>query len=285
MLTSPPRLFFWLVIIMHMTGRMGVVWASAMLHRWAYLEAQVAFLWDPAGVAEAPARPAYDGEKRYSPVDGRVEEYFSAVTRRGRQLLSLAFTLCFVGLVIGMVISITSVEDEVKDHGGGVSEAETSPSLTEGGGGGLSAWDRFVLRYLPLVLNVVVVEVAKFIYHRCAFILTEYENYRTATEHNEALFIKLICFDFVDDYFPPFFIAFAKRNCNFHGGQCTDELGVQVALLIIFNNTTMRLLSSVVLPKAAVWAHKKMHAVSAKDEEKFDAIEKQFASQLRTLLF
>ncbi len=115
-------------------------------------------------------------------------------------------------------------------------------------GGILNAINIIILNKV-LKLNISNMQV----YRKVALILTNWENHRTQTEHDNRLIIKIFMFQFINSYTSLFYVGFFKKgtvlwgdslltdNCNVgtarskYATGCTDELTIQLATIMIIN--------------------------------------------------
>jgi hypothetical protein len=92
--------------------------------------------------------------------------------------------------------------------------------------------------------NLAVIQGMGFVYEGIAEWLNDLENYRTATEYNDSLIIKNFAFQFVNNYFLLFYIAYL-RQIEFAGASklcdksCLSEL--QMQMLVVFTGKTFGL--------------------------------------------
>jgi hypothetical protein len=114
----------------------------------------------------------------------------------------------------------------------------------------MSQFDGFELFYkqrwpiISAATNFVVIQVMGVTYEGVADWLNDLENYRTDTEFNDALIIKNFVFQFVNNYFVLFYIAYlrqiefmgSKKECN---KSCLGEL--QLQMMIVFTGKTFGL--------------------------------------------
>jgi len=76
-------------------------------------------------------------------------------------------------------------------------------------------------------------------------------------------------------------VAFVKPRCPGYGS-CGEELGAQVAMLLVVNDFFVRAYKSVAAPRIAVWRMQRGdYAVPAGEQGALDGVERQFVSMLR----
>eukprot|EP01035_Chromulina_nebulosa_P019869 gene19869-25821_t len=90
--------------------------------------------------------------------------------------------------------------------------------------------------------NAIQVVLLGYVYDDLAKRLNDYENWRTDTEYEDSLISKLFVFNFVNSYFPSFYIAFIKKaigdkcEANSCMGSIGDynEVSIQYGFLTLF---------------------------------------------------
>jgi len=104
------------------------------------------------------------------------------------------------------------------------------------------------------IANAITIIILNTLYTKLAYKLTEWENYRTRSEFDNALTFKIIMFYFVSSYTSLFYMAFFKNGTDFWGAKvkslhdacevgnesgigfgCPDELTVQLATILGIN--------------------------------------------------
>lgn len=106
-------------------------------------------------------------------------------------------------------------------------------------------WERTKWKLLSSLINLVLIQGGGQVYERLAGFLNEWENHRTETEYTDSLIFKAFGFQFVNNYFTLFYIAFLihfkifpgmQTGCDGHTS-CMGEL--QWQLFIVFTGKTM----------------------------------------------
>jgi anoctamin-10/anoctamin-7 len=106
----------------------------------------------------------------------------------------------------------------------------------------LTDWDPQNGPNLAAVINALQIQLLNYVYGSVADRLTEYENHKTDSKHENALIAKTFLFKFINSYNSLFYIAFIK---HFHvgcaEGGCMYELQNQLGIIfisqIVVNNT------------------------------------------------
>merc|ERR550537_996203 len=70
----------------------------------------------------------------------------------------------------------------------------------------------YLLLYIPVILHVVIIQVLNKIYQVVAIKLTNWENHRTPTQHENALYVKRFFFEAFDCYIALFYLAFIEND-------------------------------------------------------------------------
>ncbi|GCB78477.1 hypothetical protein scyTo_0015837 [Scyliorhinus torazame] len=115
------------------------------------------------------------------------------------------------------------------------------------------------------LLNALSISILGKVYHIIAVKMTDWENYRTQTDYNDALIIKLFAFEFANNYSSLFYIAFLRTNneqfftsiglpglednCG-ELNNCMTELCFQVLTLMI-TKPLPKFINDVIAPYAA----------------------------------
>lgn len=93
--------------------------------------------------------------------------------------------------------------------------------------------------------NLFIIQTAGFIYEGIADALNNMENFRTDTEHSDGLIIKNFLFQFVNNYFVLFYIAYARQIDvgDIPGKQCPQSClpEIQIQMLVVFSAKTFGL--------------------------------------------
>jgi hypothetical protein len=109
----------------------------------------------------------------------------------------------------------------------------------------LSFVDRKELELLSAACNLIVIQGAGFIYESIADRLNDMENFRTETEHSDGLIMKNFLFQFVNNYFVLFYIAYARhiKVGNTPGKSCPQSCleEIQIQMLVVFTAKTFGL--------------------------------------------
>eukprot|EP00301_Raphidiophrys_heterophryoidea_P003585 c11613_g1_i1.p1 GENE.c11613_g1_i1~~c11613_g1_i1.p1 ORF type:complete len:786 (+),score=190.77 c11613_g1_i1:94-2451(+) len=221
------------------------MWCDMFIESWKRKQNELQFVWNVRDFElEEKPRKEFRGELRrgvyttgghFLSLDhvaddlvDSMEKFFPVWKRLFRQFTSLPIILTFVvATVAGTIALLVFRTFEVNQQGATV-------------GGIVSG-----------VLNAIFITVMNVAYAKAAEALNNFENHRTATQHEDALIIKTFIFQFINSYVSLFYIAFVKDDPGWvvddnHSrtiegqrvgtcvGSCMDELFTQLATLVIF---------------------------------------------------
>nr|XP_054589379.1 anoctamin-10 [Nothobranchius furzeri]XP_054589380.1 anoctamin-10 [Nothobranchius furzeri] len=176
----------------------SMLWSTVVMEMWKRRSASLSYRWGTLNLAErfAEPRPGYRGELGTNPVTGRVEPLFPEWQRGLRMaLMSVPVVGLFLGLVVlGMMCFYWG-------------EARVQKLHTD--------WDSLLtqtLLYAPSVLHIVYTNMLATVYNTAVQSLTEYENHREESAHQNHLTAKVLVFTFFNYFAVLFHIAFFKRD-------------------------------------------------------------------------
>ncbi|XP_072898031.1 anoctamin-7-like [Hemitrygon akajei] len=214
-------------------GLIVCLWGTIFLELWKRINAKLVYGWDVENFEnDEPTRPEFYGTSP-DPVTGDDEPYYPGTLRRTKMLLSLLVGMLMVFAVISSVVAVVIYKTWIRIR------VKTSNSFVS-----------FLLTTVGAsFLNVVSIIILGKLYHIIAVKMTDWENYRTQTNYNDALILKLFAFHFANSYSSLFYIAFLRKNNqkffqmiglpDFEDNcgdlnNCVSELSVQVLILMIF---------------------------------------------------
>jgi len=164
------------------------LWATLFLEFWKRREAKYRVRWGMSKFFEKEQpRPEFKGQWTPSPIDGHLVEHFPLASKIRRLLLSSSVIFSLMSGVIGIVVGIFVLRSVME------------PSLGS------------AVIYIAAIINAIQIQVLNVIYGFVSNFLTEYENHKTDTEHENALIAKTFLFRFVNCYNALFYVAFFKR--------------------------------------------------------------------------
>ena len=164
------------------------VWCTVFLEYWKLQEIDLSIRWNVRGVNKVKInRPNF----RYDSViveSGRTMHYFPKRKQIARQLLQLPFILA-AAAILGCIICAVFVVEVL------ISETYDGPY-------------RFYLEYVPTMLLAIAMPRISASLDGIAAALTEYENHRTADEHEMSLTQKQFILSIITSYLPILLTAF-----------------------------------------------------------------------------
>lgn len=169
-------------------------------------------------------RPGFHGERRRSPITGRMERHYPPSKRRAKYAVSAVVTaLLLVGACAVMVVSMNLqgyiskrdaelYEDSAEGRGEHPLYYPLFARLSEEGAvfDATSPWRCF----LPVILRTLVVMNMNGGYSRLAETLTEWENHETVQGHRSSVILKRVLFEAFDAYIILFYLAIYERDVH-----------------------------------------------------------------------
>lgn len=201
-------------------------WAIFFVHFWRRQAATHAIKWGTLNMSKdhEPTRTGFIGTSWViNPVTMRSERYYPWADRTWK--IAQSYTVLLVTLIVVMfvVCCLFYLRHIFHKHGG---------------------------RLWFQIINALVVEILNNIFTSIAKWLTEREQHRTQTEHQNHLLAKTIIFKFVNCYCSLYYIAFFKEHSHMFGmpmncmynerletNDCLRDLGWQLAVFIIVRLT------------------------------------------------
>jgi hypothetical protein len=144
-----------------------------------------------------------------------------------------------------------------------------------------SAWEKSRWKYSSAAANTMLIVIFGNIYEKVAVSLNKWENHRTKTEYEDNLILKNFVFQFVNNYFVLFYIAYMRQvdlsfihkdlgeiDAECKGGSCLPELSVQVGVVF-----TTKMLIAQILEVVKPWLIK--HKATVVQGLHLNALKKQ----------
>lgn len=208
-------------------------WTEWMLAYWKSEERHLAMEMGLCNFEEEEEiRKKFIGEIKASHINGKLIKLFPMPLKIAKQRLSL-FVIFILTLIVILIVSFIYYLKYNIRYVYDLTETEKSNAFI--------ASD---------ILNAVAIGVMKSIFDVIAVILTDNENCRTDTEHEDSIIGKLFVFNFINSFASLFYIAFIKGLIKDEclNDSCMEELGTTLITLLLCN-LIARNLSSVLLPK------------------------------------
>ncbi|XP_075213480.1 anoctamin-1-like isoform X2 [Lycorma delicatula] len=245
-------------------------WATLFLELWKRYSASITHRWGLTGFtlrAEHP-RPQYlarlKNAKKYkiNIITGLKEPCAPFWTARvPATLLSFSVVLLLISLAVGTVFGVVLYRMSVRTVLTSLKwmvEDEWTATHT-----------LLLIPTTAALLNLVFIMVFNYIYDRLAVYLTELELWRTQTEFDESLTIKIYLFQFVNYYTSIMYIAFLKgkfvgypkkynrvfgfRQEECSPGGCLMELCIQLAIIMVGQQTFNSILEMILPYMYKLW--------------------------------
>jgi len=176
-------LCIWMAFYLKLWSR----WCNFLRVRWGVMD------FKEREILQEP-RDGFHGYKRKSPISGKDELHSSGSKRYMKiYLVSAPITLLCLYISFFVVTITLTVQDYCED----VWICRETPMM-----------------YMPSILYSICIPVLDLIYSFIAMHLTEWENYKTRSEHRDALIVKLTCFKFINNYLILFYIYFWLRDLS-----------------------------------------------------------------------
>ncbi|KAF9360227.1 hypothetical protein BGX26_010133 [Mortierella sp. AD094] len=210
------------------------IWSTLFVEFWKRRSNVLAYQWNTLDFErhERPRPHFKPTGTRISPVTGKRELYYPRYKQVISILISIMVVLISIAIVIVSVGSLLFFNVYLRKSN------ETGPA-------DISVARKNEITVLTAVLNLVVILILGTVYARLAKFLTDNENHRRGTQHEDALIIKRFLFDFVNFYSALFYIAYFKESvggtllqadgyvdtCAYES--CIVELTIQLAIVFV----------------------------------------------------
>eukprot|EP01043_Picozoa_sp_COSAG02_P023781 COSAG02_NODE_1279_length_13487_cov_7.611696_12_plen_1124_part_00 len=244
-------------------------WSIVFLSSWKRRENELKFLWGTEGF-EARERPRseFKGAHVVNPETNRDEiVYTQPVKRMIVNCVSLMFSVMFCCVTIVCAVGATLIKDNAPIN------SWTDEQIAQA-----TPFDKYGYKAFASFLNLVIIVLGGLIYEAIARILTDWENHRTPTEWEDSIIFKNFLFQFINNYFVLFYIAFIRpfgSVCEFENQRTIDGSGsadeihsfmdytrcsksdlpeLQLQLIIVFTGKTLGWrIGELGKPKAKYW--------------------------------
>ncbi|KAM3870245.1 anoctamin-10 [Diretmus argenteus] len=174
----------------------SILWSTVFIELWKRQRASLSCEWGTLRLAEhfTEPRPEFCGELGVNPVTNRIEPLFPEWRRQLRMVLvSIPVVGLFLGLVYLGIFAFYWGEDQVK-------LLKQDSLLSQ------------AMVFLPSLGHVTYTNVLALVFPRVALRLTEYENHREESVHQNHLTAKVLVFTFFNFFAVLFHIAFVMQD-------------------------------------------------------------------------
>ncbi|XP_065183783.1 anoctamin-8-like [Sycon ciliatum] len=216
------------------------IWGVFFVKFWKRHMNAVAFEWNAHDFEEEEElRPEFWGEKRISPVTGKIEVFFPEWKRYTRYFVSFLVMLPMLGIALGAMCLSLNLNNYIRDE---ESPLYIGTLAVFAQPGGIFAGDSPYYGYLvPTIAHSVVISILNTVYRSIAFRSTNFENHRTVEEWEKSFIVKRVIFEAFDCYLALFYIAFyrfdvvALRNelVGLFWGDELRRVGVEVIMPLL----------------------------------------------------
>jgi len=220
-------------------------WSIIYLEMWKRREAKLIYDWHIMGyVDHEVVRPAYAVTARKTirnPITGKPEPMLSDTVHALKLAGTFSVVFFFILLVVASVVGVMLYRAVMFSVG----FLHTSSQAL-----GSSDYSKLFITVTGATLNLIFINVLKFVYHRLAVLMTQWENPRTQSNFEKSFTLKLFWFQFCNTYSSLFYVAFFKsefftgwpgkyvrsngfrlEGCSSEG--CFLELCIQIVIIMV----------------------------------------------------
>ena len=181
------------------------VWATLFLEFWKRRQISLAYQWHSMGFEEAEeqVRPEYaaaDTVLKRNVITGKQEPYMLPGKKMTRMMGTFGVVLFFIILVLVAVVGVI------------VFRAALNVALIASDNSIVRERSKMIVSATAGVLNLIAINILKFIYKKVAVVLTDWENPRTRTDYEDSFTIKMFLFQFFNTYSSIIYVAFLKTE-------------------------------------------------------------------------
>jgi hypothetical protein len=241
LLTIPYSIFF-------------AMWSVTFLSSWTQRQNELRFLWGSENFeVNERTRPQFKGQHLVNQETGREMMHHENMGRRAVKLgASFAISFTCIFLTAYLAVEATAVKSWGKWGGGAYPACAVLPSNVTytdclndvwqpEGVPQVSMVDKQKFKILSSVLNLALIFISGTMYEAVAMMLTNWENHRTNTNWEDSKIVKNFLFQFINNYFVLFYIAyirpFKEPATRTPFVSTMEEL--QMQLLIVFTGKTL----------------------------------------------
>eukprot|EP00163_Fabomonas_tropica_P023978 TRINITY_DN4151_c1_g1_i7.p1 TRINITY_DN4151_c1_g1~~TRINITY_DN4151_c1_g1_i7.p1 ORF type:complete len:860 (-),score=163.98 TRINITY_DN4151_c1_g1_i7:135-2714(-) len=204
------------------------IWSVLFLEFWKRQQSTLAFKWGTGlgsnWAREEVARPEFTGPLRRSVVTGEFERFYPTWKRRLKMLLATPVLSIFVFCVIIFLVGMLAFKESYEFACGSVSNCQNP---------------------VASISTAVFILVMNKVYGYFAVWITDWENHRTESRHENSLVLKTFAFQFVNSFTALFYLAF-KPDPDL------SQLALQLASNLFVKEIFMQL-KEFFLPWAMKW--------------------------------
>ncbi|KAG8233937.1 hypothetical protein J437_LFUL005143, partial [Ladona fulva] len=206
---------------------------------WKQKCSELAFAWGTIGMSSLDEpRPGFRGEPKEDPITGQLlPQYPRWKTYSKMYLVSIPIVLICLAFALYIMLVFFWVDEHLcRTHWLGLLAPHSEEDAEEESQ--IMLLLRFTLPLLPGCIYAALVYAMNWIYRRFATALTEWENHRTQSQFDRHRVVKLILFEFVNNFMALFYIAFYLQDM----AMLKFQLGIMLIFLQLINNIQEALL-------------------------------------------
>lgn len=193
------------------------VWATLFLDSWNQIQKKFSYFWGTTHSSETETKrenfvPDKEVRFLFNQNIEKVDKY--------RKLLKSIISILVIVFLIAISISLIILLFYIK-----AIKAKSDPNSVN--------W--------PIIigmLNSIQIKIMSMIYRYITRKITDWQNYSTQTKYENALALKYIFFEFINNYSSLFYIAFIKRSIEgkcLNNDSCVDEMNIQIYMILATN--------------------------------------------------
>lgn len=181
------------------------VWATLFLEFWKRRQAVLAYEWHMMHYEDEEEQPRPEFLARVTtlkedPITKKMVPHVPKL-KQYQKLAGVGSLVSFmISLVLGAVVGVVVYRASV--YGSLLSSED--PSIKKNA--------KITTTITAALINLICINILKFVYEKLAMVLTEWENPRTKTDFTDSFTYKMYLFQFVNTYSSIFYIAFFKLN-------------------------------------------------------------------------
>ena len=181
------------------------IWSTMFLEFWKRKQAVLAYTWHTSDFEEVEeqVRPEYAAvvtTLRENPATGRMEPFTPRMTLYRKYAGVFSIITFMITLVLFAVIGVVVYRAAVFAAAASSSDNEVRKNA------------KVITSMTAAIINLIAINLLKFLYRRVAVWLTNWENPRTQTNWEDSFTVKMYVYQFVNMYSSLFYIAFFKIN-------------------------------------------------------------------------
>ncbi|XP_046394474.1 anoctamin-10 [Ischnura elegans] len=228
----------------------NVVWVTLFLEIWRQKCSELAFAWGTIGMTSLDEpRPGFRGEMKEDPISKHLLPQYPR-WKTNVKMYCGSIPIVLMCLVVAFYIMLLSfwIDDYLRQtHWMGL-----LPPPEEGEEQSLITWAIYTgFSVLPSVVYAVIIYIMNYGYRRFATTLTEWENHRTQSQFDRHRVLKLILFEFVNNFMALFYIAFYLHDM----AMLKFQLALMLIFLQILNNIQEAVLPICLLKVRSSWGN------------------------------